>query len=384
MPWKVGTMSELRRCFVQEVLELKKSVSSSCRKYGISRKTGYKWLARYRANPECALVEHSRRPQHTPGRTEESLEQEVLSVRAEYGWGAQKIHDYLLRCREAAGLATRLPSERTIGNILRRHGKIVIKTGGEPVPVQFFERSQPNELWQCDFKGPLEVERRKVHPFTILDDHSRYLLALRTCLDVTMHSAWEVLWQTFGEYGLPQGLLCDNAFGTQFTTIPSLSWFESQLIRLGIQPLHGRPYHPQTQGKVERLHGTLEREVWPHVDRSLIASFDLDVNRWRTKVYNVLRPHESLGGHPPLSRYEPSPRPRPTTLPEVSYPAGSVLRRVANGGDISWAGCRILIGRGLHRQLVRIEEIATGIEIYYSWKRVRALSDAQLVKGFML
>jgi hypothetical protein len=252
------------------------------------------------------------------------------------------------------------------------------------VPPTFFERSKPHELWQCDFKGPLEVERRRVHPFTVLDDHSRFLMALRVCVNVQMGTAWEVLWETFGEYGLPEKLLCDGAFAASHAGIPTVSWIEARLIRLWICPVHGRAYHPQTQGKVERLHGTLEREVWPRVDRSDAARFAEEIEKWRREVYNPVRPHESLDGRPPLSRFGPSPRARPAHLPEVSYPSGSVERRVASGGDISWRGHRILVGAGLHKEVVRVEEREHEVAVYFCWKRIRRVPHEQLRKGPVL
>jgi hypothetical protein len=265
-----------------------------------------------------------------------------------------------------------------------RHGRVPDTPAPSPAP-QFFERSQPHELWQCDFKGPVEVERQRVHPFTVLDDHSRYLLALEVCADVTMKSAWEVLWVTFGEYGLPESLLCDNAFAaTGHLGLPTISWFESRLIRLGIRSIHGRAYHPQTQGKVERLHGTLQREVWPFVDRSDKARFARELARWRREVYNPVRPHEALAGRPPLSRFALSPRLRPRTLPAVSYPSGSVLRRVASGGDISWGGYRILVGAGITGETVRVEDSAEEVKVYFCWKEVRRVPHSQLSRDRLL
>jgi transposase InsO family protein len=383
MPWRVGTMSELRFSFVQEVAVLSRSVAASCRKYGISRKTGYKWLSRYRS-ADGKLRDRSRRPQHSPRRTPAALEEEVLRVRDRFGWGAPKIWAHLRNLAEADGIKRELPSERTLGNILRRHGRVPARMDEDSEPPQFFERSAPHALWQCDFKGPLEVERRRVHPFTVLDDHSRFLLALRVCPDVTMASAWKVLWATFGEYGLPEDLLCDGAFAASHLGVPTVSWIEGRLIRLGIRPVHGRPYHPQTQGKVERLHGTLEREVWPYVDHTSKTGFTAAVERWRREVYNPLRPHEALQGRPPLSRFTPSPRPRPGTLPAVTYPAGSVLRKVSNGGDISWSGYRILVGAGLTGETVRVEETPDTVCVSYSWKEIRRLPHGQLMRGPLL
>lgn len=376
MPWKVVPVSEIRLAFVHQVVSLHDSVAEACRKFQISRKTGYKWLRRFERKSDEPLTDRSRRPHASPGRTQEAVELCVVAVRRRFGWGPEKIHDYLV----ARGIA--VPSARTVASILRRRGVI----GPAPPasePLQRFERSAAHHLWQCDHKGPLEIARRKVHPFTVLDDHSRYLLALRPCLDLTMATAFRVLWDAFGEFGLPESVLSDNAFSARYQTLQTVSWFDAQLIRLGIQPVHGRAYHPQTQGKVERLHGTLQRELWPRVRRDSLTHFEEDIERWRTEIYNVMRPHEALGGKPPLSRFTFSPRPRPITIPEIEYPTGSILRKVSSGGDISWRGCRILAGCGLVGQWVRIEENDQEIALYYAWKQIRLLAKDQLKSDTM-
>jgi transposase InsO family protein len=377
MPWEVSPVSELRLAFVHQVVTFHSSVTEACRKFGISRKTGYKWLQRYRAAPDQSLADHSRRPQNSPRHTVSDVEARILEVRRAFGWGPRKIRAFL----HNQGVV--LPSIRTVGNILHRCGAIPAQT--EPLPcVQSFERSAPNQLWQCDHKGPVEVARQKVHPLTVLDDHSRFLIALTPCLDLTMKTAFAVLWDAFGEFGLPDSILCDNAFGSNYTVPKTLSWFDAQLIRLGITPIHGRPYHPQTQGKVERLHGTFERELWPTIRRDSLDHFASDLTRFRCQIYNTQRPHEALGDRPPLSRYLPSPRPRPAQVPPVEYPAGSVLRIVARGGDISYAACRILVGAGLVKQAVRIEDHGHEIRIFYAWKQIRCLAKDQLHRNNML
>jgi transposase len=374
MPWEVLPVSQVRLAFVHQVFSLGDSVAQACRKFGISRKTGYKWLIRYRHDVAQPLDDRSRRPHGSPARTDPAIEQAILTVRDRFGWGPRKIRACLL-CRGEP-----CPSTRTVGAVLQRHGRIQPPTP-TPGPVQHFERARPNELWQCDFKGGLEVERLRVYPFTVLDDHSRFLLALRSCLDQTMHSAWTVLWHLFGEVGLPESLLCDNAFGTRQL---GLSWFESQLLRLGIRTLHGRPYHPQTQGKVERLHGTLERELWPRVRRDTLDHFQHDLTHWRTTVYNPQRPHEALADRPPLTRWQPSPRPRPTTLPEVIYPPGSLLRKVSADGAVCWKSYRILVGRGILGQRVRVEERDDCVALYYGTTEIRCLPCRQLRRHCLL
>jgi transposase InsO family protein len=378
MPWDVSPVSELRTAFVHAVVSLGRPVAVACRDFGVSRKTGHKWLRRRRDAPDQPLADRTRRPHASPGRTPHLLEQAILDVRDRRHWGPRKIH-----ARLAADGLPGLPSVRTVAAVLRRHGRVGAPPP-EAAPLQRFERDAPNQLWQCDFKGWLEIDRRRVYPFTVLDDHSRYLLALRPGPDATMARAWDVLWDIFADCGLPEGLLCDNAFGSTTPHVPGVSWFEGRLIRLGIRPLHGRPYHPQTQGKVERLHGTLQREVWPYVRRDTPEHFAADLERWRCEVYNPLRPHEALGDQPPLTRWRPSPRPRPAELPAVAYSAGAAVRKVSTSGDVRWRTYRILAGRGLVGEYVRIEEADGHLAVYYADQRIRRLPLDALRAGVML
>lgn len=377
MPWSATTVSELRTALIHAIRTAQRPVAEVCRQFGISRKTAYKWLQRYDAQPQQPLADRSRRPRASPDRTPAPLEDAVLAVRDRYGWGPRKIVAYLRDQHQPT-----LPV-RTAAAILRRHGRMIAAVS-QPQAVQRFERQTPNELWQLDFKGFLWVGRHKVYPLTILDDHSRYLLASQPCTDLTMVTAWEVLWDVFGAVGLPDAVLCDHAFSTHNPGIPSVSWFEARLLRLGVRPVHGRAYHPQTQGKVERFHGTLVREVWPWVRRDTLEHFTADLNHWRVGVYNTVRPHEALGDRPPLSRWRPSPRPRPASLPAVVYPAGARLRKVASAGDITWHCARVLVGRGLTGQWVQVEEADGELVIRYADQEIRRVPLANLGSGGML
>jgi transposase InsO family protein len=376
MPWKDTTVVDLRAAFVYQVNVCHQSVAGTCRQFGISRKTGYKWLRR--AAVDGLLTDRSRRPKFSPTSTSPEVEERLLQVRDQHGWGPRKIRAYLVNTQ---GLT--LPSVRTVANILTRCGRI--KSPELKLQAsQFFERPLPNQLWQCDFKGPLEVERRRVFPFAAIDDHSRFAVALRACFDVSMASAWDALWDAFGEFGLPDAILCDNAFGSNVPHVPGVSWFESQLFRLGIQPIHGRPYHPQTQGKIERFNGTLERELWPHIRRDSLSHFDAGLIRWRAHVYNSTRPHEALGDLPPATRWRPSSRKRPPVLPCIEYPDGSDLRKVSSGGDVQWQKYRFLAGRGLGGQFVRFEERTHEIAIFYCGKEIRTVDKTALRYDCML
>ncbi len=378
MSWKgVITVSEQRIAFVHRVLDQSANVAQACREFGISRKTGYKWLGRF-ADAGGPMTDQSRRPNCSPSRTASHIVRQVLHVRDRYHWGAAKIHTVLAN----GGLP--VPSVRTVNAILKRNGRVEPPKHPDQAD-QRFQRQQANQLWQLDFKGPLEVQRQRVHPLSIIDDHSRYLLSLTPCVDMRHRTVWQVLWALFGDVGLPDQLLCDNYFNATGNAVGTgLSWFDAQLIRLGVQPSHGRPYHPQTQGKVERFHGSLNRELLPYVDRSSINAFGDELEHWRTDVYNSLRPHEALGMDVPVNRWQPSRRRRPDRLPELAYPAGSITRRVQSAGWISYRSSRILIGKGLAGDHVRLEEQTGELRIFYADHTIRRLASSELNRDTVL
>lgn len=376
MPWKgIGvTVVDRRVAFVHRVKVCGLSVAAVCREFEISRKTGHKWLLRAAAGE---YEDRSRRPKLSPTATSAALTAAILDARDRYHWGARKIKALV------TDKGVTLPSIRTVSNVLARHGRIHTSKPETTAPRNF-ERSAANQLWQCDFKGALEVERRRVFPFAAIDDHSRFAVALRPSLNLSMDSAWNFLWDAFGDYGLPDAILADNAFGTSFPHLPGLSWFESQLLRLDIKPLHGRPYHPQTQGKIERFNGTLERELLPHAPKDQLCRFAAHLQHWRSHVYNAIRPHEALGDQPPITRWRPSTRKRPRVLPPPSYPEGSDIRKVSSGGDVQWRNYRFLAGRGIGGQYVRFEERAHEIAIFYCSKQIRAVPVTELAYGPVL
>lgn len=223
--------------------------------------------------------------------------------------------------------------------------------------------------------GGRKIVRRRYHPFTVQDDHSRFCLCFEPLADTSIASYWPVLWDVFDAFGLPDQILCDGAFAAHGL---GLSELEARLIRLGVRPLHGRPYHPQTQGKVERLHGTISHELFRFRARTAqMDHFLADRDRWLA-TYNYVRPHESLGDRPPVSRWRRSLRRRPAMLPEIVYDDNAVLRKVSQVGDIHFARVRIGVARSLAGQYVRIEEREHEIGVFYAWKELRTIARDQL------
>jgi transposase InsO family protein len=403
LPWKAVTVSDVRLALCHSIRSGGLSVGDAARRFGVSRKTAHKWLKVFDHAPDeasaAALDDRSRRPHRSPRRTDHAVEQRAIELRDRHRWGARKIHFVLRRqldepppqqqpssspASSSPASSPAIPSIRTISSILARNGRIT-PAAPPPPPLQRFERAEPNELWQVDFKGPLEVQRIKLMPFTVLDDHSRYLLAFEPRTDLTMATAWGVLWNVFGEVGLPRQILCDNAFSCRRDDRPvGLSWFDARLVRLDIQPSHGRPYHPQTQGKVEALHRSAERELFDFDARKdCQLHFRQDCVRYR-HCYNTQRPHQAIGDVPPILRWRPSPRPRPPRLPPVEYPAGSTLRCVCDRGRINFKTYRILCGHGLAGERVRVEERDREIAVFYCDRQIRCLSHDQLKRGIIL
>lgn len=332
MPWQeVSTMS-LRHEFVMLGRQAETNVAELCRRFGISRKTGYKWLRRHAQAGAEGLSDGSRRPRHSPKRTPSEMEATVLEVRAQHSWGGRKIRRRL----EGLGQA-QVPAASTINAILKRHGLLDPTQSSKHRAFQRFERPAPNALWQMDFKGHFALGTVRCHPLTVLDDHSRYSICLRACLDETTATVQQALIESFRRYGLPDDMLMDNGSpwgnaGEQALT-PLTVW----LIRLEIRVLHGRPYHPQTQGKDERFHRTLAVEVLNHQRFHDLLDCQRKFDRFRD-VYNLERPHEALDLEVPATRYQPSARAFPEQFPDIAYAPGDIVRKVQDHGALYFRG----------------------------------------------
>lgn len=366
MPWKECTWMSEREEFVRWALAGRVTMSALSRSFGVSRKTGYKWLRRYEAAGCEGLKDLSRRPRRTPRRTPAEMEAAVCELRRRHpAWGGRKIHHRL-----RAGSMTAVPAPSTITGILERHGLL---SPGRRLQrdLRRFEAERPNDLWQMDFKGHFPTGAGRCNPLTILDDHSRFNICLAACPDQRAETVRGELGRAFERYGLPERMLMDNGSPWGSERDHPHTRLTAWLIRLGITVSHGRPYHPQTQGKEERFHRTLKEELLSHhtawADLSQVQrAFDL----WRD-VYNFVRPHQAIGDEPPAARYRPGPRRSPSALPPIEYERGDQVRKVQDKGRISFRGRDLLISRAFIGEPVALREVGDGIwDVYYCHQRV--------------
>jgi transposase InsO family protein len=324
-----------------------------CRRHRICATTGYKWTGRYAAEGVAGLHDKSRRPQHSPGRTPAAIEEQVVAGRREHpAWGGRKLHHWLRRRGVAA------PSPSTITAILRRHGLLDPDAGAGRERVMRFEHPVPNDLWQMDFKGHFATGAGRCHPLTVLDDHSRFAIALAACADERHPTVQAALSEAFRRYGLPRRLLAD--WGSPWGADPDHPWtiLGAWLIQLGVELWHGRPYHPQTQGKDERFHRTLQAEVVGRRWFADLGACQQAFDAWRD-VYNLERPHEGIAMAVPADRYRASPRSFPERLPAIDYPPGDIVRRVDACGRIAYRGRPFMIGKAFRGHPVALRPTTT-------------------------
>lgn len=337
MAWKECHRVSLREEFVALASVEGASMTTLCRRFGVSRKTGYKWLHRSLSGIPNALVDRPRRPLHFRSPTPPDVEDQVLQARDLHpAWGGRKLHHWLKRRG-----AVDVPAPSTITAILRRHGRL---EGGADAARPSrdwirFEHPAPNDLWQMDFKGDFALtDGQRCYPLTVLDDHSRYALAIRACGDQQRTTVQSHLTDVFRRYGLPRRMLMDNGSPWGVTNTPgAYTRLTVWLMRLGTRVTHGAIYHPQTQGKDERFHRTFKLEVISRGPLDNLAHAQRRFDNWR-EPYNHERPHEALKMAVPASRYRVSVRAFPEVLPPVEYASDVIVRKVNPVGQFSFQG----------------------------------------------
>jgi transposase InsO family protein len=354
--------------FVAMASRREKSFKQLCEEFRISCRTGYTWWNRYKAEGLGGMRERSRRPHQSPRRTPERIEQMIVELRQKRpDWGARKVRELL----HQEGI--RLPTS-TIHRIFLRYG-LVRDCDRRPLAQQRFEREQPNQLWQMDFKGP-KGWNQPLGPLSVLDDHSRYAVALENTGSTRAECVQAVLERVFRENGVPEQMLMDH--GTPwFNTQARLGWSQLTvwLMDRDIQLYFSGCRHPQTQGKVERFHRSLtaallrrgvpteaERQPW------------LDAFRYE---YNYVRPHEALQMRKPHQVWQKSSRKFQEQPPHWDYAPGSEVKEVDGMGQLRLDRCRFYISKALAGRQIGLLEVEQRILVYYRHTLICELDPLQ-------
>lgn len=364
MPWKETRALEEREKFIRDWAKQEDDFAELCRRYGISRPTGYKWVDRYECEGEVGLQERSRAPHHRPQAITDSTAERILSLRGEHPrWGARKLKAYLER--KAADVSW--PSASSIGDLLRREGLTQARRKRKRTPLYsepLAHAQAPNQVWCADFKGWfLCGDGKRCDPLTITDAFSRYLIR---CRSVHKTDGWHVrtvFEAAFRECGLPESIRTDN--GAPFATRApgGLSRLNMWWLRLGIRHERIAPGCPEQNGRHERMHGTLKEETAspPRASQRQQQQAFKEFQR----IYNEQRPHEALAYETPASLYTASTRLYPSRLPEIEYGDDMQIRRVSQQGSVKWKGARTFISEVVSRDWVGLREADKGVEVWY-------------------
>jgi transposase InsO family protein len=364
MPLKVMDLVEQRLAVLQEPGWSGRSVAEVCARHKISRQTFYEWQRRYAAEGLAGLMPRSRRPRRSPGQLDPDLEDRIVRLRKQHGWGPAKIRDALRR----DGLVVPAPS--TVQQVLARRGLT-----GDPrrrriealQPTQRFERAACNELWQIDGAYHQLADQSAYWSVELIDDHSRYCLAILVGATLTGHLAWTATRTAVAAYGLPGGLLSDN--GRCFTgrLDGQTVTFERRIREAGIRFIHSSPYHPQTCGKVERLHRTQREWLARHAPPATLTEAQQLMDGFRDH-YNHQRPHQALAGHAPADRYQPGPA---VVLPSVDLepadhtPPGALRRKTSPSGRFTYANRSFELGERFASVSVGVVRDHGRLHVYY-------------------
>jgi putative transposase len=355
MAWRETCTMEERMRFVDAVVENTEPFAAICRRFGVSRRIGYKWLDRYQAEGIQGLKDRSRAPLHHPQMMTARVADLCLMVRrAHPTWGPVKVKAWLERNRPGI----EWPAASTIGALFDREGltvKRVVRRRSPPSSMPFAQCAAANDVWCMDFKGWFVTgDGKRCEPMTLSDAHSRYLLRCQVLARNDGEHAWPVLDAAFREFGLPFRLRSDNGSPFASTGAGGLSQLSVKVIKAGVLLERIKPGKPQQNGRLERFHLTLLRDTASPPAPTLRAQLE----RFRSYqyVYNEERPHQALGNEVPAMRYAASPRRYHGILREPDYSADHEVRRVRHGGEIRWQGTTVYITAALAGEPVGLLE----------------------------
>ena len=381
MPWLETVPVEQRERFVRDVRMSVYPLTELCTRYGISRKTGYKWLARFEDGGRQALRDRSRAPHRCPHRIAPETASLICAVRrAHPSWGPEKILDWI-RPRYPAFSR---PAISTAGDLLARCGLVKKRRRRRRYVhpgVVLPRTTAPNDLWTTDFKGHFRTrDGLYCYPLTVADQHTRYLLACHALPSTKGLGVRPVFERLFREYGLPLAIRTDNGVPFATSGLHGLSQLNVWWLRLGIQHQRIWPARPQQNGAHERMHKTLKYEA-TRPPRAHRAAQHRAFQHFR-RLFNDERPHQALGGRPPATLYQSSSRPFPARLPPIEYPGHFAVKRVTSAGTIFFPRRRklLFLAKALQHLPVGLEEVADGVwSIHFAHVRLGHVDERDYV-----
>jgi transposase InsO family protein len=367
MPWKQTDAMEERIRYVVRAERQRSSLGELSAEFGIHRTTGWRWRKRLEQIGRIEdLGEHSRRPRRSPNQIRPEVQQRILELRQKHGWGALKLGVLLEREGCSASVAT-------INRVLARNGAVRPEDSHRPA-FQRFERSAPNQLWQMDFKGMRECMAARygtIYPLSILDDHSRFLVGLFALRDPNGELTLQCLRRVFEPYGLPEAMLMDH--GTPWWSTSNghgLTHLAVALMKQGIRLYFSGIRHPQTQGKVERLHRTMQQAL--EREGEGFPGWEAWTEKFRQE-YNQVRPHQALAMAVPAERYQPSGRVYRDHPPPWEYESGAQVRRLNSQGCVKYRSERYFVCEALAGEEVVVEALQERILVRYRQTYVREI-----------
>jgi putative transposase len=379
MPWLETAPMEQRERFIRDEQLALYTMTDLCERYGISRKTGYKWLGRFDEGGRQALADRSRAPHRCPHRISGATAGLICDARRTHPtWGPDKLLDWL----EPRYPDIAWPAVSTAGDLLARKGFVKKRRRRRPhlhpgvVPAL---TTQPNDLWTADFKGQFRTgDSRYCYPLTIADQHTRFLMACHGLPSTKGHGVRPVFDRLFREHGLPRAIRTDNGVPFATTGIHGLSQLNVWWMRLGIQHQRILPGQPQQNGAHERMHKTLKADAIRPPRATLIAQ-QRAFNHFR-RQYNEERPHQHLRGRTPASCYRSSPRSYDARLLPIEYPGHYLVKRITNAGTFRFKKRLLFIAHALAPHTIGLEEIDDGVwSIYFCHVLIARLDERDYV-----